>query len=257
MTIEMELMASSIKEQLWHRMRQDLQTYVPQVAENDLLMCCACGRFLPYEDFSLEHIIPRRALAEDPKELKSDPRTSVNARSGNILLCRKPLSVKGHRVYGNGCNSWKGRFYDGRIRELLSGKLLDASSKKASNQHIIAALCSAYIAMVREFGYSCVLTSSGSLMRQQFFLPARFHPKMPVRCQMMLTGSAPKYVNDQVDIWLEPFGFTIDDNSCYVRFRNFVLILPLSRDPRIPVASPRLFTPPKYKLRPDFQTLFD
>ena len=67
----MDILAASIKENLWHKMRSDLASYIPQLTENNLLMCCTCGRFLPYEDFSLEHIIPRQALADDPKEIKT------------------------------------------------------------------------------------------------------------------------------------------------------------------------------------------
>jgi hypothetical protein len=42
-------MAPSIKERLWHKMRLDLARYIPEVAGNRLLMCCACGRFLRAE----------------------------------------------------------------------------------------------------------------------------------------------------------------------------------------------------------------
>jgi hypothetical protein len=50
-----DLMAPSIKERLWHKMRADLARFVPETADNNLLMCCACGRFLPQEHFGLEH----------------------------------------------------------------------------------------------------------------------------------------------------------------------------------------------------------
>ena len=91
----MDLLAASIKENLWHKLRQDLQSYIPEISQTDRLMCCVCGRFLPYDDFSLEHIIPQQALADDPREIKANPETTVNARSGVILLCRKRLLIKG------------------------------------------------------------------------------------------------------------------------------------------------------------------
>lgn len=194
----MDLLAASIKENLWHKLRHDLKSYIPQISENDLLMCCTCGRFLPYKDFNLEHIIPRQALADDPREIKSNPETTANARSGNILLCSKRLLIKGRKVYDNGCNSWKGRVYDSLIIELLNGRILDHKYKKISNQHIIAAACSAYLAMVLEFGYQVALTPSGLLMRQQFFLPSKFHRDMPVRSQMVL--AAPPLQYDESDL---------------------------------------------------------
>ena len=145
--LEMDILAASIKENLWHKMRSDLASYIPQLTENNLLMCCTCGRFLPYEDFSLEHIIPRQALADDPKEIKTNPKTTANARSGNILLCNKLLSIKGRRVYDNGCNSWKGRFYDGLIREILNGEIFAHKHKTFSNS---AYYCSVLFGLHRD-----------------------------------------------------------------------------------------------------------
>jgi hypothetical protein len=69
------MMEPSIKELLWHKMRSDLANYVPDVAGNQLLMCCACGRFLPQESFDLEHLVPQRALKADPKNVRSNPAT--------------------------------------------------------------------------------------------------------------------------------------------------------------------------------------
>jgi hypothetical protein len=53
-----ELMMPSLKERLWHNMRRDLANYVPETNGNRLLMCCACGRFLPQDSFDFEHIVP-------------------------------------------------------------------------------------------------------------------------------------------------------------------------------------------------------
>ena len=41
-----DIMLPSLKERLWHKMRGDLATYIPELDDNQLLMCCACGRFL-------------------------------------------------------------------------------------------------------------------------------------------------------------------------------------------------------------------
>jgi hypothetical protein len=253
----MDLLAASIKENLWHKLRHDLQSYIPpEMRDNDLLMCCTCGRFLPYEDFTLEHIIPQQALADDPAEIKSNPETTANVRATNILLCSKRLMIKGRRAYNNGCNSWKGRWYDGRLRELLSGRIFDHAYKKVSNQHIIAAICAAYLAMVLEYGYQIALTPSGLLMRHQFFSPSKFHHDMPLRSQMILAAPPPEYDESHIRIWSHPFSFSIKRDSCYVGFRTMSLIIPVSRDPRLPVSRSILITPPKYKLRPDFRTVF-
>ena len=105
-----EVMTASIQDQLWHKMRQDLAKFVPEINSNQLLMCCACGRFLPQEDFDLEHLIPQQALKQDPDIVRTNPITSKNTRARNLLLCKKSLKIKGNVVYRNGCNSLEGSF---------------------------------------------------------------------------------------------------------------------------------------------------
>ena len=217
----MNLLSTSIKEKLWHKLREDLQLYIPQVRDNNLLMCCACGCFLPYQDFTLEHIIPQQALADDPAEIKSDPKLPANSRSGIILLCNKRLILKdGRKIYENGCNSWKGRFYDRCIREFLNGNILNNPYRKPSDMHIIAMLCSGYLAMILEFGYQVVLTANGLLMREQFFLPSKFHRNLPLRSQIILAAPPPEYDKSHSKIWPHPFSFTIERNSCFMGFRS-------------------------------------
>jgi hypothetical protein len=168
----MDLLTASIKEELWHKMRQDLAGYAPEVSDSNQLMCCACGRFLPPEHYSLEHIIPRQALADDPQPVKD--KVTANERSGNLLLCTKPLRIKEKTVYENGCNSWKGRFFDRPLRELLNGRAIAFPRTRFTMQYSIAMTCVAYLAMVFEFGYQVALTPSGLLMRRQFFVPHKF-----------------------------------------------------------------------------------
>jgi hypothetical protein len=255
----MDLLAASLKEKLWHKLRHDLQSYIPQIQHNNLLMCCTCGRFLPYDEFSLEHIIPQQALADDPPEIKANPETTANTRSGNILLCSKRLLIKDGKPYNNGCNSWKGRFYDGRIRELMNWSVFNNKYKKVTNEHIIAALCTAYLAMVLEFGYQITLTPSGVLMRHQFFSPSKFHPEMPDRSQIILSAPPLPYSENHITIWSHPFSFTVDieRNACFAAFRTISLAVPISRDPRLPIVQSLAFVPSKYKLRPDFGTVFN
>jgi hypothetical protein len=72
----------SLKDQLWQKMQADLAKFVPNVVERNRLMCCACGRFLPPEDFDVDHMISQRAVKCDPAEVRGDPDTPVNVRAG-------------------------------------------------------------------------------------------------------------------------------------------------------------------------------
>ncbi len=250
-----DLVTPAIRDRLWHKMRHDLATYIPEIAANRLLMCCACGRFLPQEYFDLEHLIPQQALRRDPNAVRINPATPVNVRAGNLLLCKKPLVHKGTKVYKNGCNSWKGRFYDSRISEIVFGDV-PTSLKPVTDGHTIAALCLGYLAMVAEFGYIIALMPSGLLMRRQFFSPHKFISALPMRHQMMLCGSLPVAPAD-APIWAKPFSFTFQNSACTVGARNFAIIVPASRDPRLPMARHLRIVPAEYKLHPNFKTVFD
>jgi hypothetical protein len=249
-----DIMDPSIKERLWHKMRLDLAKYVPEVAGNRLLMCCACGRFLQQEAFSLEHLIPRQALKADPESVRSNPATPANVRSGNLLLCTAPLIYKGTTVYDNGCNSWKGRFYDKPISEIFSGTV---QSKRArlTDTHIIGGLILGYLAMVAEFGYVVVLMQSGLLMREQFFRPRKFHSKLGTRHRILLGGTPPTSPDEKV--WSSPFSFKFDNGACIVAARNYAVIVPVTRDPNAPIARHLKIVPSRFKLRPDFRTAFE
>jgi len=196
-------------------------------------MCCCCCRFLPFDEFALEHIVPKQALADDPIQLKIHPDAPTNARSELTLLCTKHLIVKGQTAYNNGCNSWKGRFFDKCIREALNGTMLNSKINKVTERHIIALNCASYLAFFARHGYQVVLTQAGRLMREQFFLPNSFHKRMPVNCQMVLgSDTPPKFEEKYLEFWTKPFNFTIEANTCIVTFRNFAVRIPISRDPR-------------------------
>lgn len=248
-----DLMTASIEDRLWHKMRGNLAQHVPEIAENRLLMCCACGRFLPRENFDLEHLIPQQALKRDPTAVRSDPATPVNVRAGNLLLCKKPLRHKGNTVYENGCNSWKGRFYDTAISELLHGKAWRSGA--LTQVHIVAGFCLGYLAMVAEFGCRVVLMRSGLLLRRQFFSPYRFHPAIPVTSQMLFGGSSAGVPPD-APMWAKPFSFGFREGGCHVVTRTFGVTVPVSQDPRRPIARHLRIAPAQYKLRPDFGTAF-
>jgi hypothetical protein len=245
-----DVMEPSIKERLWHKMRADLARFVPEISQNDLLMCCTCGRFLPQEHFDLEHLVPRQALRTDPQEVRKNPATPANVRSGNLLLCKKPLMYKKSPIYDNGCNSWKGRFYDKRISEIFSGKATQEGGR-ISNTHIIGGLALGYLAMVAEFGY----LGSGQLMREQFFLHQRFHPRLGTRYQMLLAGAPFTGVDEK--IWQNPFSFSYQRGACIVAARNFSMMVPADRDPAVPIARHVKILPSKYAFRPNFSASFD
>jgi hypothetical protein len=251
-----DLVKPSIKEQLWHKMRRDLGKFVPEISANQLLMCCCCGRFLPSEFFDLEHLIPQQALKADPLTVRTNPATPNNVRSGNLLLCKKPLLYKGSKLYGNGCNSWKGRFYDKPISDILSGRVQDLKSdnRRVRNAHIIGGLMLAYLAMVAEYGYIVTLMPSGRLLREQFFNPDRFHRSLGTRYQVLLAGAP--FTDSDVGIWNKPFSFTFDRGACLVTVRNFVITVPMSRDPFAPISRHIKMASPRFKMRPDFGTTF-
>lgn len=249
-----DLMSASIKEQLWHRMRADLVHFAPDIAGNQLLMCCACGRFLPQHEFDLEHLIPEQALKDDPVAVKSNPQTPRNIRAGNLLLCKKRLKFRGQTIYANGCNSWKGKYYDKLIAEMLSGKAW--TTKRISEGYVIAGLALGYLAMFSEFGYRVTLLPSGLLMRQQYFSPRGFVRNMPMMSQMLLGGGSFNDAEPEHHIWKKPFSFGFGNLSCQVAMRNFVMQIPISQDPREPIAQHLKIVPSKYKLRPDFTTVF-
>ncbi len=228
-------------------MRQDLGRFMPEILSNRLLMCPCCGRLLPQEHFSLEHIVPQQALADDPAEVRKHPSATANIRGGNLLLCTKPLKYKGNTTYEHGCNSWKGKWFDGCIRETLNGKLLHGKQRKTGGHHIIAMLSAGYLAMVQEFGYSVVLMQSGLIMRHQFFQPRKFHPSLPVMCQVLMNSAPMAYNTNNIELWTKPFHFEIDmpARMCHVVFKHMIMMLPLSSDPRQLQSKCLLITPAK------------
>jgi hypothetical protein len=212
---------------------------------------------LPFDDFSVEHVIPKQALAHDPPEAKAS--LTVNQRSGNILLCKKRLKIRDKNISGNGCNGWKGRYYDAPIRNALTGGTMTGRSRTGTETNIIALICAAFLALVKQYGYQIALTPSGQLLRHQFFSPRAFRKEMPLTSQMVLSADMPPYSSETHHLWADPFKISIEAQrqSCVVVFRTFAIRLPLSRDPAIPLANKLRIVPSRYKLRPDFTTAFE
>lgn len=244
----------SLKEQLWQKMQQNLATFIPDVIERNRLMCCGCGRFPPPEHFDVDHLISQRAIKCDPEEVRKNPSTPTNIRAGTILLCTKPLHYRGARFYNNGCNSWKGKNFDGPMTQIFTGRVGQYRNKHKQNALIIGGLALAYLAMVAEFGYVVALMQSGLALREQFFNPTRFRNRLGTKYRGIFMGPPHKDPNDP--IWAHPFRFQIEDQSCLVTVRNFVIFLPVSRDPRDPIARHLKIIPQRYAFRPNFETWF-
>jgi hypothetical protein len=252
MSLMSEIDIPSLKQRLWQKMQGDLAQFIPEIVERDRLMCCTCGRLLPPEDFDVDHMIPRQAIRCDPEEVQKNPETPANVRAGNILLCTKPLHYKNSRLHNNGCNSWKGKHFDGPVTQIVTGKVAKHPNKHARNAHIISGLSLAYLAMVAEFGYIVALMRSGLILREQFFNPTRFHKALGTKFQMILTGE-PQFLRDD-PVWSYPFHFRFEDDVCAVTVRNFVIHLPVSQDPRAPIVRHLKYVPQRYAFRPSFET---
>ena len=217
-------------------------------------MCPACGRFLPFDDFSLEHIIPQQAVAQDPAIVRQE--VTKNVRSGLTLLCRRPLTVG--RVSGkSGCNGWKGKNFDDALRQVVSGSLTRTDDNRVRDRHCIAVMSAAYLALFAQYGYKIVLMDSGPLLRQQFFLPNHCHALMPPRARILLSDQPPAYA-PCVDFWSNPFRFEFEIGG-FVRaqVRNTTAFVPSAIDPRVPLARTALIKPSRYTLRPNFETAFN
>ena len=253
----MEIDDPSTKDTLWHTMRADFEQYYPETKNNNLLMCCACGRLLPVEAFTVEHILPQQMLQDDPPEVKANPVTTRGVRAGLTLLCNAPLRPREGQTRRLGCNAWKGQFYDTALREVLSGTIQAHKFKPITDNHTIALLCAAYLGMAREYGYQIALTAAGNLMRRQFFLPRTFHRDLPLRSQMFLMGQPPEYTEGHLDFWSRPFKIEIDRGSCLVLLRAVVVYVPISRDPTMPIARHLKIAPTKYRLRPNLSVAFE
>jgi len=243
----------ALKEILWHKMRGDLSRYIPDIAVTDRLMCPTCCRFLPFDHFTIEHIIPQQALADDPPDVRAA--ISRIERGAVTLLCQKQLLIKGKKVYDKGCNSWKGRFYDKFLREIFNGRVV--SGPGFTSRHQVALFVACYLAIFSKYGYQVTLSEAGLIMRQQFFSPNRFIKGVPVNCQMTLMGEPlSKYSEESERYWKPPFKITIEQRSFLVGVRNVSLHMPMSRNPETPIAHRLPFAPSKYALRPDFRTVF-
>jgi len=99
-------------------MRDDLSSFVPYFSQNELLLCPVCLRRLRFEDFTLEHIIPLQALADDPAAARTV--IPANQRSGGDFAVSKATHHKKKEIYNQGATLGRER-----ITTRLFGKFFD------------------------------------------------------------------------------------------------------------------------------------
>ena len=240
------------KEKIWHQMRDDLKSLAPWFADYDLLLCPTCLRPLTFDEFSLEHIIPQQALADDHQTARDA--VFRNQRAGLTLLCSKRLVKKDNLIVEKGCNGWKGKHFDKFIRQILQGQ---PNKIEFTTRHKIALLVLGYLALFRQYGYRSALSHGGMLMRRQFANPHNFWRELPDKCQTILAGAPLAEFNEKNrSYWDEPFKITIQNGFALVGVRSVAFWLPLSDDPTTPLAKVLRYAPPRHKFRPDFTSVF-
>jgi len=84
--------------------------------------------------------------------------------------------------------------------------------------------------------------------------PTKLRNGLGTKFKAIFMGAPHKDPDDP--IWAHPFRFQIEDQSCLVTVRNFVIFLPLSRDPRDPIVRHLKIVPQRYAFRPNFETRF-
>jgi hypothetical protein len=251
---DLEIDLPALKETLWHKMRSDLADFMPSVLDGDSLMCPTCGRLLKFEHFDIEHIIPQQVLAEDPPEVRAA--FTKTQRTPLTLLCRRSILLKGNKLYGNGCNSWKGRFYDRFLKELFSARI--NKTHQITTRHQVALFVLGYLGVFQKYGYRVALCESGVLMRRQFFSPNKFLREVPLGSQAMLFGDIEMALAPETSpYWTSPINVTIHPKIFSVGIRNVAFNLPLSHNPESFIPRAIRYLPNKHVFRPDFRALFE
>lgn len=241
-----------LKQTLWHSMRGDLGALMPDILHSDQLMCPACGRFLAIDDFNIEHIVPQQALDDDPHEVRAA--ISRNERGVTTLLCKRNILI-GNKLRGNGCNGWKGRYFDRYLNDVFHAKLVE---KTATTQHQVAFFVACHLALFSRYGYQVSLSEWGIICRKQFFSSEIFVKQIPTMSKAFFFGKAPEKFNHETrSYWAPPFKFEFEDGFCLAGARNAAMYIPVSRNPETPIASLLPYAPSKYIFRPDFSSVLD
>ena len=109
----------SFQKQLFRILRDNLVSERPEYADREVILCPLCRREMRFEDVeSLEHILPQKALKDDPPYVSS---MSLSQRAGLTVLCRTPRRTGCGKDAPQGCNGWKGQIYDQCARQSWRG----------------------------------------------------------------------------------------------------------------------------------------
>jgi hypothetical protein len=141
------------------------------------------------------------------------------------------------------------------VRELLNS---DAGAIKFSSRHQVSMFAVGYLALFSKFGYRVALSSGGLLMRRQFFVPNAFLNDVPHKYQIILGGQLlTQFDEHNGSYWSDSFNFHIEGDSVCLAIRSVGFFLLLSEDPTIPLAHVLRYLPPRYKLRPNLENVFE
>jgi hypothetical protein len=81
---------------------------------------------------------------------------------------------------------------------------------------------------------------------------------VPHKYQIILGGQVlTQFDEHNGSYWSDPFNFHIEGDSVCLAIRSVGFFLPLSEDPTIPLAHVLRYVPPRYKLRPNLENVFE
>lgn len=208
-------------------MRGDLVKHLPWFMDNDKLLCPICHRTLGYDDFSIEHIIPKQTVQSDPHEVKLA--TARDARSKLTLLCRAPLKINGKMVSKNGCNGFKGSHYDKNISFMLK---INLDTARVTQRHQFSMFALGLVALIGRCGYRFALSADAIPLRFQFFSPNKRVDEVHFLNEIMLVGEPwTSFTDVDPKYWSDPFDFVSETASGTSRTliitRNVMTILPI------------------------------
>ena len=188
------------------------------------ILCPLCLKPKSHDELTLEHIIPKSALAYDPPILRK--LHSVNNRSGLTHLC-------------SACNRIKGKWYDPIIVKMFKKPEFQPSPRE-ENKELKARRTLAYLGAFRELGYSYILTSKLNAVRLDFLHPSR--PPTSSGLYFISAGVYRHFPHAYFDGWCDTYdGNGNRTNSVFachsdptsdtvqIRVRHITVMLPVER----------------------------
>lgn len=185
------------------------------------VICPLCLFPKAHDEFTLEHIIPKRALAHDPMNLRTI--YPLNNRSGLTLLCKN-------------CNHLKGKWFDPMIEKMF--KKPGFSPRPHEQQRELKARRTlAYLAAFRELGYSYIFTNRLDPVRHDFLNP--LYPPAVTGLYFISGGFYRHFPHAYFDGWCDTFdesGNRVDSvfachsdptsDTIQIRIRHVTVMLP-------------------------------